>query len=229
MVKFYRVGGCVRDRIMGRKCNDIDYSVEAPNYEGMRQAILDKGGNIFLENKEFLTIRAGVPGMGACDFVLCRKDGEYVDGRHPETVSPGTIYDDLARRDFTMNAIAEDEKGVDIIDPHFGMLDIEIKIIRCVKSPEVTFAEDGLRILRAIRFAIVLGFNMSEGIEDCLRSIEYCDLLRQQKPERIREELLKAFKCDTFRTLFMFKRFPYLAECIFDTDNKLWLMPTMKQ
>lgn len=122
-IKFYQVGGSVRDSFIGLKSKDIDYAVEAPSFDAMREAIKERGGEIFLETPQFLTIRANVPGMGACDYVLCRKDGEYVDGRRPETVTAGTILDDLARRDFTMNAIAIAEDGT-ILDPFDGRKDI---------------------------------------------------------------------------------------------------------
>ena len=107
----YQVGGSLRDECLGRPCKDFDFSVEAPSYEAMREHLVQDGYTIFLEKPEYLTIRArfpkGHPQERVCaDFVLCRKDGFYSDGRRPDTVEPGTIYDDLARRDFTMNAMA---------------------------------------------------------------------------------------------------------------------------
>lgn len=225
MVKFYKVGGCVRDELLGRKCKDIDYSVEAPSFDAMREEILDRGGEIFVENPEFLTIRAKVFGMGACDFVLCRKDGVYYDGRHPESVEPGTIYDDLARRDFTMNAIAKCGPG-QYLDPHKGMLDISNKLIKCVGNPHERFNEDALRLLRALRFAIVLGFDLDAGVHDCLRNPDYTDALMFVSIERIREEMLKAFKHDTLATLRLLGQYPKLEEIVF--SGSLWLMPTLR-
>ena len=88
--KFFQVGGCVRDRLMGVPCHDIDFSVEAESFEAMREAILERGGTIYLDTPEFFTIRAKEPGLGTVDFVLCRKEGAYSDGRHPDKVEMGT-------------------------------------------------------------------------------------------------------------------------------------------
>ncbi len=103
MVKIYLVGGSIRDQLLGLKSKDLDYAVEAGSYEEMRDYIKENG-KIFLETPEYLTIRAHLKNGEPADFVLCRKDGEYSDGRRPDKVTPGTLYDDLARRDFTVNA-----------------------------------------------------------------------------------------------------------------------------
>ena len=152
-IKFYQVGGSVRDDLLGFPSKDIDYSVEAPSFEAMKSEIVNRGGEIFLEKPEYLTIRANVPNMGACDYVLCRKDGAYYDGRRPESVEIGTIRDDLARRDFTVNAMAINEDG-ELIDPHGGKVDLLHKTLRCVGNAHERFSEDYLRMLRAIRFCI---------------------------------------------------------------------------
>jgi tRNA nucleotidyltransferase (CCA-adding enzyme) len=223
MVKFYKVGGCVRDEIIGRNIKDIDFSVEASSYDEMRKEILRIGGTIYLETPKFLTIRANIPGIGTTDYVLCRKDGAYNDGRHPEKVEVGTIHDDLARRDFTMNAIAK-YNGT-YIDPHGGIEDISNRIIRCVGSPEKRFTEDGLRILRAFRFAITLGFKLDVKICSFLQSSNLRSLLWGVSKERIREELFKMFRADSissFRTLDGFGMW-------FLFEDDLWLKPTLEQ
>jgi len=108
MIKLFEVGGHVRDGLLGIKSKDIDMAVEAPSWEAMREFVKHNTKKIFLEKEEFLTIRAmGHDGLPK-DFVLCRKDGAYSDGRRPDTVEAGTIFDDLARRDFTVNAIAKE-------------------------------------------------------------------------------------------------------------------------
>src|SRR5687768_11467708 len=108
-IRFFRVGGCVRDELLGIESKDIDFAVEADSFEAMRDAVHARCSKVFLETPEFLTIRGLDPDIGAVDFVLCRKDGPTKDGRRPEFVEPGTILDDLARRDFTVNA---DRKSV---------------------------------------------------------------------------------------------------------------------
>lgn len=197
-MRLFKVGGCVRDKILGRDSKDVDFAVEAPSFAAMRQGILDMGGEIFLESPEYLTIRAKTPQYGATDFVLCRKDGEYRDGRRPESVEAGTIDDDLARRDFTMNAIAQCPETGEIVDPFDGRRAIEIKQIICVGNTEKRFEEDALRVFRAIRFSVVLGFDISPKITEVIRAenINYENV----STERIREELFKACKVDSWLT-----------------------------
>src|SRR6478735_1674813 len=158
--KFYQVGGCVRDSLLGVESKDIDFSVEAPSYEAMREAVIERcGGNpesIKVDKPEFATIRAIDPKLGGVDFVLCRKDGAYSDGRRPDSVEMGTLLDDLARRDFTVNAIARADDG-SLIDPFNGQADLKLRLLRCVGGVD-RLREDSLRMLRAFRFAITKGF-----------------------------------------------------------------------
>lgn len=144
-IHFYQVGGSVRDSLLGVQSKDIDYAVEAPSFDAMRQAIIDRGGTIFLETPQFFTIRANVPGMGACDYVLCRKDGQYRDGRHPESVEPGTIYDDLARRDFTINAMAITQNGK-LLDPFHGQKHLQARILKTVGRAQDRVYLQGIQI-----------------------------------------------------------------------------------
>src|SRR3990167_10022522 len=121
MVKFFLTGGFLRDRLLNIPSKDLDYAVEASSYQEMKQAIIERDGEIFLETEKYLTIRARIPKFGAADFVLCRKDGTYIkDRRRPDFVEIGTLFDDLSRRDATINALAEDENG-NIIDFFNGL------------------------------------------------------------------------------------------------------------
>ena len=224
-IKFYLVGGAVRDEILGFSSKDLDYSVEAPSYNAMRDEIVKRKGEIFLETPEYFTIRAKVPKMGACDFVLCRKDGQYSDGRRPDKVEMGTLYDDRARRDFTMNAIAKAEDG-SYIDPHDGQLDIADKLINCVGHAEDRFAEDYLRILRAIRFAVTKKMRLSQDTYDAIQ--KYKDKVMEVSVERVREELYKAFKFDTVKTLVALHEFG-LEHIVFDKAYGLRLKPTLEK
>lgn len=224
--KFYQVGGSVRDEFLGLRSKDIDYSVEAESYAAMRQAILDRGGDIFLETPKYFTIRAKIPGLGACDYVLCRKDGAYSDGRHPETVEVGSIYDDLARRDFTMNAIARAEDGT-IIDPFDGRTDIEQRLIRCVGTAKARFTEDGLRMLRAIRFSVTKNFRIADDIVTCIRHEDFFETrMWGVSDERIREELHKMFQHDSDYSFSLLGTFPEFRH--FLLRGKLWLKPTLE-
>src|ERR1035438_8197642 len=103
-IKCYQVGGFVRDRLLGVKSKDLDYAVECADYPTMLRWIQSQG-KVYLEQPEFWTVRAHIGKLPA-DYVLCRKDGQYGDGRRPDSVSVGTLLDDLARRDFSVNAIA---------------------------------------------------------------------------------------------------------------------------
>lgn len=219
-VKIYKVGGCVRDKILGIRSKDIDYSVEAESYEEMKAYILGRG-KIFVEKPEYLTIRAMINGEAA-DFVLARKDGAYHDGRRPDTVELGTLHDDLARRDFTMNAIAEDENG-NFIDPFNGIADIKAKVIRCVGNANDRLKEDALRMLRAIRFVITKDFMMHDDIAKFI--FHNAELLQNVSEDRIRDELTKCFMANTLNTIIYLSTFGNLQNYIFKS-TKIWLKPT---
>jgi tRNA nucleotidyltransferase/poly(A) polymerase len=228
-IKVYEVGGAVRDRILGIPNKDIDFAVEAPSYDHMREFILERG-RIYLENPEFFTIRAHIDRMfpGApldADFVLCRKEGTYTDGRRPDEVFVGTIYDDLARRDFTINAIAINMDTGEILDPYNGIKDIERGLIRCVGNPEARFKEDALRMVRALRFSVTKHMGIHESIARILRSEHNVKLLRNVSEDRKKDELIKMFKYDTLSSLRLLESFPKLSEYLFE-DGSLWLKPT---
>jgi tRNA nucleotidyltransferase (CCA-adding enzyme) len=223
--KFYRVGGSVRDEIMGLTSKDVDYAVEVESWEALREAIVQRGGEIFLETPQYLTIRAKVPGLGTCDYVLCRRDSKSSDGRHPDTVQVGTILDDLARRDFTVNAMAIDEDGK-LLDPHNGKWDIEHKYLKCVGDPKERFTEDGLRMIRALRFSITKGLEIVGSIENCLNDEDFfVPRLKAVSVERVRSELVGCFRFDTEATLHTLIYFPDLRRYLFKLKG-LWLKPT---
>ncbi len=227
-VKFYQVGGSVRDTLLGEKSRDIDYAVEASSFEDMRAAILSRGGEIFLETPQYFTIRAKVPALGACDFTLCRKEHwGYSDGRHPDKVEVGSLMDDLARRDFTINAMAYGEDGA-LIDPYGGVDDLADRKVKCVGRADERFTEDGLRMLRALRFAIVKGFGLDHDIVDCLLSRRFFEpRLRGVSTERIKDELHKCFQHSTNETLIRLTIYTELRSYIFN-NHQLWLKPTME-
>lgn len=216
MIKIYKVGGAVRDEILGIKSKDIDYAVEAPSWDEMKNYIASKG-KIYLESPQYFTIRAKMPELGDADYVLCRKDGEYTDGRRPDEVKIGTIMDDLARRDFTMNAIAIDTNTNEILDPFNGQKDIKDRIIKCVGNASDRMTEDSLRMLRAIRFAVTKNFIIDIDIHEILQ-FEY-GLILNISEDRVREELGRAFKYDTLKTLKILNEYPNLVESIFKNFN----------
>lgn len=223
MIKIYQVGGSVRDLLLGIKSKDIDYAVES-SYDEMKSYILERG-EIFLEKPEFGTIRCRVNGEVA-DYSICRVDGNYSDGRRPDSIKPASIYDDLSRRDFTMNAIAIDEDG-NILDPYNGRNHIDNRIIVCVNNTYDRMREDALRMLRALRFSITKQMWLDTEIVEFLCWSDNINLLRNVSTERIREELYKMFSCDTYQTLKILSNYPYLSKYIFTRTN-LWLKPTLE-
>lgn len=230
--KFYLVGGAVRDSLLGLQSKDNDFCVEAESFEAMEQAIRNRGGEIFVSHPHFLTARGKVPGLGAADFVLARKDGTYaIDGRRPDFVEIGTLADDLARRDFTVNAMAQTEDGV-LIDPYNGQKDLKDRILRCVGNTDDRMREDALRMLRAIRFCVTKGFSLSAPLTSflggrCSFKNRECnaDLLDNISAERIMEELKKCFAHDTRKTLNMLNNFWQIREACFRRNLKL--VPTI--
>lgn len=228
-IRIFEVGGHVRDELLGIKSKDIDCSVEAPSFQAMLEFVEARTQKIFLVKEEFVTIRAmGLDGLPK-DFVLCRKDGAYSDGRHPDSVEIGTIFDDIARRDFTVNAIARNVDTGEILDPFNGREDLKTKTLRCVGSAAERFEEDTLRIIRAIRFSITKGFLPDEEIQAVLSDAEWADKLRNISSDRIRQELDKCFRFSTIETLKMLSQIhPRFTEVMFgESDNEqLWLKPT---
>lgn len=224
-IQIFKVGGAVRDQFLGVRSKDIDFAVEAESFGHMRDHIAARG-KIFLEKPEFFTIRAKMDGVDA-DFVLCRKEHGYTDGRRPDSVTIGDIYDDLSRRDFTMNAIAVRVADDEIIDPHNGVVDIEKRVVRCVGSAEDRFSEDSLRMIRAVRFAITKGFTLDWPIHNALHDRHLLDKLSNVSRERVREELNRCFKHDTLATMKMFERYFKLRDIVF-ADPAVWLEATNK-
>lgn len=163
--------------------------------------------------------------QGVADFVMARKELEYIPGTRTPIVVPGNLYDDLSRRDFTINAMAKDPDTGEIIDYFTGKDDIRNALIRTPLDPVVTFDDDPLRILRALRFAITKRFTIWQGTWDAMVNYDYHNKMPVVSEERIREELVKCFKCNTIRTLDYLNRLPMLRDYIF-TKTNLWLKPT---
>lgn len=234
MVKIFLVGGQVRNRVMNEllgtplsKSIDVDVAVEATSYEEMRQYVIDNGGDIKVESPQFFTIRALTNWEGhrvPVDYTLCRKESGYVDGRHPTSVQIGTIEEDLARRDLTINAMAIDVETGKLIDPFGGRDDIQQHVIRCCGDVETRCSEDYLRILRILRFSITLGFKISSDTETILYHPRYIqELFNTVSDERIREEFTKMFKYNTDKTIDALIEYPLIRR---QMVKVLWLRPT---
>ncbi|MBO4235249.1 MAG: HD domain-containing protein [Firmicutes bacterium] len=182
--KAYIVGGCVRDAIMGREPKDYDVTTDARPEETTAVFSIDKVIDTGSKHGTVTVIHDGAH----VEVTTFRKDSSYSDGRHPDSVTfSDNIEEDLARRDFTINAMAyNDADG--LIDPFGGCEDIEKKIIRTVGEAEERFNEDSLRMLRALRFASELGFEIEEKTKAAIIEREQ-DIEERVSKERIQKEL----------------------------------------
>lgn len=204
----FLVGGALRDEFMGIKSKDHDFVVLAPSFEAMREAIVADGFTVHTEKPEFVTIRAGVPKdhplrshAKDADFVLARKDSATSDGRRPDFVEPGTLEDDLTRRDFTVNSLARNAVTGELVDLFGGESDIREGILRFVGNPDDRIREDGLRVLRGFRFMVTKGFEPEPETLKAFVSDFATEMLAKVSTERIREELERMFVTDTLQTL----------------------------
>lgn len=179
----YIVGGTIRDMLLGNPTHDYDLTTNATpddmlevfqNYITIPTGI--KHGTLTVLRKKY-----------PVEITTYRKDSEYIDHRHPSSVTfSSSLEEDCARRDFTINALCYNENS-GLKDFFSGQLDLEKKIIRCIGNPEERFEEDALRILRALRFQTQLDFVIEENTKQAIFAKK--ELLRSISLERIHEEL----------------------------------------
>ena len=184
----YVVGGCVRDAILGREAADWDITTNARPEQV--KALFPRTVDTGLQHGT-VTVLNGKEGFEVTTY---RIDGEYLDGRHPEQVlfTPNLL-EDLKRRDFTINAMAYNEKE-GLVDAFGGIGDLERGQIRCVGDPRERFTEDALRILRAVRFSAQLDFEIEAETKAALA--EFAPRLTKVSAERIQVELMKLLTSD---------------------------------
>ena len=190
--KAYAVGGCVRDALMGREVSDYDITTSALPQQV--EAVLDENGIKYFETGIKHGTVTAVINRNPFEITTFRTEGEYLDSRHPESVEfVLDIKEDLSRRDFTVNAIAyNDCEGY--IDLFGGINDIKSRIIKTVGNADERFNEDALRIMRALRFASQLGFEIEN--ETSASVIRNKELLNNIAVERIYTELVKLIMGD---------------------------------
>ena len=234
----FAVGGCIRDSIIGRIPNDWDLCTSASPDE-MKECFAgfawppsdNADSGMSGSGRECRIIETGLQhgtltillDGDAFEITTYRIDGEYSDGRHPDEVAfTRSLEEDLARRDFTVNAMAYNDM-VGLVDPFGGQSDLQAKILRCVGEPEKRFTEDSLRILRCIRFASQLDYvienSTSEAMYTCL------PLIDRVAVERIRVEFEK-FLCGPAAVKVLRQHRDIIAHIIpeirpmFDLDQK---------
>ena len=247
--KLYIVGGFVRDKLLGVDSKDVDYAFEfsdeffrefrtsTPNwfYREMNAILEAEGYEIFLETPDCFTTRAKFPKGHineklTADFVMCRKEN-YPDktSRQP-LVEVGNLYDDLLRRDFRLNAMALTEDGV-LIDPFNGEKDLKNRILSCPIDAETSFMDDPLRAIRCLRFAATKNFLINDDCKFALRDRRIWEKFEVVvSRERVREELLKMFKYNTFLALKILNDHVsprVLRDVIFKDD--MWLKPSVEK
>ena len=213
-MKIFEVGGCVRDEILGVKSKDIDFTVVLDNtdqsvdegWDQMVSFLKEEGYQIFLETKDCFTVRAKFPvghvneGLVA-DFVMARKEVGYVLGTRKPILELGSLYDDLIRRDFTVNALAKDMDG-NIIDHFDGVEHLKKGLLVTPLNPMKTMMDDPLRILRALRFSLTKDLEVHTDIMESMKQPDILDKLKKTvSQERIREEITKMMMCDTIKTI----------------------------
>ena len=184
----YIVGGCVRDSLLGQTPHDWDITTSAKPEEVL--TLFGEGRCIPTGLKHgTVTVRAGSGPQGFYEVTTFRTESGYADGRHPDSVAfIGEVRGDLARRDFTVNAMAYAE-GEGLVDPFGGREDLLVRrMMRAVGNPMRRFEEDSLRILRLFRFGARLGFVLEE--ETLRAALALREGLRRVSMERIREEVL---------------------------------------
>ena len=183
------VGGCVRDTLRGERVNDWDVATTA-----LPAKVQKTFRKVIPTGIDHGTVTVLWKGEGF-EVTTLRGEGTYSDGRRPDNVVfVGDIDQDLARRDFTVNAIAYDPVDGHVVDPFGGLTDMKHKVLRAVGNPSKRFQEDGLRILRGARFVATLGFELEEDTEAAFGGA--LDTFRKVSPERVREEWLKAMKAN---------------------------------
>ncbi len=233
----------MRDGLLGLSTKDVDFSVVAREgmfdnveeaFAALEEQLRSEGFKIFESKPEFQTIRAQVPvghllrqRVRDADFVLARRDGPYSDGRRPDYVLPGSLEDDIFRRDFTVNALCRTVDGT-LVDLVGGQGDLRARQLRFVGDPLERITEDGLRVLRGFRFSVTKGFLFEERTREVLWGPFAAEMLAGVHVNRVREELEKMLHADTLASLRLFAELPaQTLEAIF--RDGLRLMPSLKE
>ncbi|WP_409036401.1 CCA tRNA nucleotidyltransferase [Leptospira levettii] len=182
----YLVGGSVRDLVMKKipKEYDLTTNAEPKQIKKLFRTVIDTG-------IEHGTVTIVIDKVNY-EVTTYRIDKDYTDGRRPGHVEFGTtLHEDLKRRDFTMNALAFDLQSEELIDDHSGLVDIENQTIRTIGNPIQRFSEDGLRPIRALRFASTLNFTIEEETKKAIHLTKH--ITQKISLERFQDEILKSF------------------------------------
>jgi tRNA nucleotidyltransferase/poly(A) polymerase len=200
----YIVGGTIRDFLMGREVYDYDVAVR--DFDEVVEWLKSLGYRVSEEARSFRVVKVFLDSDNYVDVAGFRSEEYDLVSRKPRVAPARTIEEDLSRRDFTINAMTVEVREIAdgrvrgvLIDPFGGLEDLEKGVIRAVRNPVARFMEDPLRMLRAIRFAVKLGFEIDPETMEAIRALH--GELRRVSAERIREELEKMLLADPAATV----------------------------
>ena len=238
-IRLFEVGGSIRDELMGiANPPDRDFCAVSPKgWDALLAWCHQNMSKVFLVTPEFFTVRGHMRcGGKPIDIVMCRKEQGSLDGRHPEHVEPGTLEDDLRRRDFTVNALAREVdpntlKPIgEIIDLFGGAADIELRQLRCVGDTHDRLTEDGLRVLRAARFAVTKSLSPDIHLLNALSDAAWWrHAVATVSEDRVRQELHKMLVHNTADAI------RFLADTCHEEavhilfNGNIWLKPTVEK
>jgi tRNA nucleotidyltransferase/poly(A) polymerase len=224
-MKFHYVGGCVRDEVLRLKrlipvSKDIDLVCVCNSFEEIETYLVSIGYEVLHKYEDKFTYRARDPvSRLTYDFVYARTNEVYEGGKLV-SVSPGTLLEDLSRRDFTVNAISKDYDTGKFYDPFGGIGDCENLILRCVGNPADRFFEDPRRMMRAVRFMVQFGFQAEPFLDKALKDRELVSLLGGKKyADKAVEELNKALLINPLVTFRILDRYKFLYTILFGKNN----------
>ncbi|MFN2526319.1 MAG: CCA tRNA nucleotidyltransferase [Actinomycetota bacterium] len=184
--ELYLVGGWVRDALLGRAHDDLDFATDAEP-EQTKRIVAPLATNVWLQGVEFGTVGAELDGMSV-EITTFRTEKYQPSSRHPNVKFTADVETDLARRDFTINAIAIKLPDLAATDPYNGRADLEQQLIRTPIDPKDSFCDDPLRMLRAFRFVSQLNFRVDDAVLGAIAELR--DEIKTVSAERIRDELV---------------------------------------
>ena len=214
-IKLYEVGGKVRDELMGKSSNDVDYVIVGSTIHEVKEYLDQNGFITFAFKPECNTFRCKFP----------KFHPTYSNLLADFTVVLGELVDDLKRRDFTINAIAKDVETGEIIDPHHGENHLKYGLLVCPSDSMETLKSDPIRIIRALRFSYLFNLQMDYELLEAVKNFQYSDFFIGKADRLVRE--LK--KVDLSGKLFIFNKLKELNEPIFDwIDCNIKLTPSKR-
>lgn len=218
----YIVGGAIRDHLMGIEPHDFDIATNATPKQVRELFSYTTLYSVVGIGEKYGTVLVIEKGIGQCEVTTFRSDGKYTDKRHPDQVTfSDNIETDLARRDFTINAIAYEPHTKEFYDPYGGLGDIKRKVLRTVGKASERFEEDPIRMIRLARFVGRLGFSPNPEAWEACKHLGH--LLLEVPVERIRNEILKALETERVNGVYDF--FSMLA----NTELLYYVIPELSR